>query len=182
MPAATARAKILETSASSGWPTRLEMPYSNPNWTVPRPSRASINEHQTAQSRRLHRTQLISESLDDGFQLARVEPLRVAVACIFKIRLYQTSLFATIDSRFDIIPHVNGGLDHVEIVELQRVARIIARNKQLVQLFARTDSYRLLLAIRVNRRCEISDAHRRNFRDEYLATPHQVQATLDKLR
>src|SRR4029079_1081141 len=73
-------------------------------------------------------------------------------------------------------------LNNVVIIEFQRVPRVVAGDEQFVQLFTRPDADGLLFAIRTDCGCEIGDSHRRNLRDEYLASSHDPKASLDKTR
>ena len=82
-----------------------------------------------------------------AFNCFEFEPLRIAVAGIFEIRRHRAPAFVAIDRRVDIVPHVNAWLDHVEILEFQRVTRVVAGDQQFVQFFARPDADRLLLAV-----------------------------------
>jgi hypothetical protein len=57
------------------------------------------------------------------------------------------------------IPEVNGWADHEIVIKLQSVASIIARNQEFMQLFARSNAYDLMLAVRADGFGKIHEPH-----------------------
>src|SRR5439155_18065857 len=95
------------------------------------------------------------------------EPAAVLVRGILEAIRHRSPVMVVIP-----VPELQLGTDDIVVVELERVARVVCGNHQLVQLLSRTDADLLGLATGSDRLDQVDDAHRWDLGNEQLAAVH----------